>query len=249
MTTEVFLTGGNVLPDDVRGRTAIVIDVLRASTTIVTALSHGARAVIPVADMAEAGKMVSNLDPASYWLGGERDGVQIDGYHFGNSPREYTADAVDDRTIILLSTNGTGAIVRCAEAAEVLVGGFVNASAVADHARRAGRDVVIVCAGWRNRISLEDTLCAGLLLDLLWGDHPPDEMTDSSYIAWSLFRADRHDLHRPISRCNHARRLERLGYAEDIRLCVAVDSVPVVPAFVDSRLVISRADIPSLASV
>ncbi len=237
MRVEVFLSGGSVLPDDVRGRTVIVIDVLRASTTIATALSNGARAVIPVGDMAEAGKMVANLDPASYRLGGERDGVPIEGYHFGNSPREYSRDAIGDRTVILLTTNGSGAIVRCAEAAEVLVGGFVNAEAVAAHARKAGRDVVIVCAGWRNRISLEDTLCAGLFLDLVWGEAVPGIMTDSAYIAWTMYRAERHDLLGPIQRCNHAKRLEGLGYGEDVAICARRDTLPLVPVYREGRLV------------
>lgn len=237
MKTEVFLSGGSVLPEDVRGRTVIVIDVLRASTTIVTALSHGARSVIPVGDMEEAGKMVANLDPSSYRLGGERDGVPIQGYHFGNSPREYTPQSIGDRTLILLTTNGSGAIVRCSEAAEVLVGGFVNATAVAGRALRAGRDVVIVCAGWRNRISLEDTLCAGLLLELIWQGNRSESMTDSAYIAWTLYQADRQDLLRPVSRCNHAKRLQKLGYADDIPICVVVDSIPLVPVYRDSQLV------------
>src|SRR5690554_8168138 len=101
MKVEVFLSSWNLDEEDVRGRTVIVIDVLRACSTIVTALNNGARSVVPVLDMAEAGKIASNLDQQSYLLGGERDGQKIEGYHFGNSPLEYTPSAVRDRTVIL----------------------------------------------------------------------------------------------------------------------------------------------------
>ena len=237
MNVEVFLTGGTVGADDVRGRTAIVIDVLRTSTTVATALGNGARAVVPVADVGEAARLAATMDPATTLLGGERGGITVEGFHYGNSPREYGPDAVRDRTVILSTSNGTGAVVRCAEAACTVVGGFVNARAVVDYVVGQGNDVTIVCAGWLNRVSLEDTLCAGLLIDLLGPDRISEPETDSAHIARVLYTHDRTSLVRRIAECNHARRLQRLGLAEDVTLCSAVDSVPVVPVYRDSRLV------------
>jgi 2-phosphosulfolactate phosphatase len=239
MNVEVFLTGASVGPEDVRGTTAVVIDVLRTSTTVAAALANGARAVVPVADMAEAARVAANLDPSTMLLGGERGGVTIDGYHLGNSPREYDAATVRDRTVVMVTTNGTGAVVRCAAAAEVVIGGLVNARAVVDHVLDRGRDVTIVCAGWKNRVSLEDTLCAGLLIDLMFPGRIPEPETDTAHIALAQYRYDRDGLVERIGTCNHARRLVALGHAADIPLCSAVDSIPVVPAYRDGRLVLA----------
>ncbi len=238
---EVFLSPAGVQPDDLSGRTVVVIDVLRASSTIIYALSQGAREVIPVANRGEAGRMASTLDPASYVLGGERGGKQIEGYHLGNSPLEYTAGRVADKTVILSTTNGTPAIQASVEAAELLVGGFVNAHAVAQAVRDAGNDVTIICAGWENRVSLEDTLCAGFLVDLLLGGASPANLSDTAYMALWQYRHDQQDLSIPISRCNHARRLEALGHGPDIPVCIEVDAWPVVPRLHESRLILTAA--------
>jgi 2-phosphosulfolactate phosphatase len=237
MNAEVYLSGGSVHAADVRGRTAIVVDVLRASTTIAHALHAGARSIVPVPDMARASEMAGNLDHGTSLLGGERDGVQIEGYALGNSPSDYSRDRVQGKTIILLSTNGTGAIVACAEADEVLVGGLVNASAVVSYAKAAARDVVIVCAGWKNRVALEDTLCAGLLLDKLWDGRLPGNVFDAAHIAATQYHHDRDQLAETIGRCNHAKRLKALGLAADIPVCTAIDSIPVVPVLRAGRIV------------
>jgi 2-phosphosulfolactate phosphatase len=238
---EVFLSPAGIQPEELSGRTAVVIDVLRASSTIIYALSQGAREVIPVANLGEAGRMASTLDPASYVLGGERGGKQIEGYRLGNSPLEYTAEAVADKTVILSTTNGTPAIQAAAEAEELLVGGFVNAHAVAQAVRDAENDVTIICAGWENRVSLEDTLCAGFLVDLLLDGASPANLSDTAYMALWQYRHDQGDLSVPISRCNHARRLEDLGHGLDISVCIEIDAWPAVPRLHESRLILTEA--------
>lgn len=237
MDVEVFLTSATVEEEDVKGRTVVVIDVLRACSTIVTALSHGARAVLPVKDMAEAGRIASNLDRTVYRLGGERGGKKIDGYDLGNSPREYTRESVEGRDVILNTTNGTVALSRARGAKELLVGCFLNAQRVIDHIRDAGRDVTIVCAGRQNRISLEDTLCAGLLLYRLWDGDEPAVTTDTAYIAFSQYVRDRQDVAQALRRSENARRLaEELDAEEDVRYCMQVDALPLLPRFEDNRL-------------
>ena len=154
MDIEIFLTSVNLTEEDVTDRAVVVVDVLRASASILTALKHGARDVVPVADMAEASKIASNLDPSGYRLGGERGGFRIDGYHLGNSPLEYTEEQVKDRTIILNTSNGTGAIERASAARHLIIGSFLNAARVVDFLENAGCDATIVCAGTRNRVSL-----------------------------------------------------------------------------------------------
>lgn len=238
MNVEVFLTSHNVTEEDVKDRTVVVIDVLRAASTISTALHHGARAVIPVPDMAEAGKIASNLDQSSYLLGGERNADKIEGYHLGNSPLEYEREVVASRTVILNTTNGTRAIAQAREATHLLVGSFLNAGEVVSYVREAGLDVTLVCAGRRNRVSLEDTLCAGLLLHRLWEDGEPGLVSDTAHIAYTQYQNDQHDIDAAVRRCNHAQWLIEKGYEADVAYCLQIDTLPVLPYYTENQLVL-----------
>lgn len=236
MDAEVFLTYSNVSEEDVRNRTVVVIDVLRACSTINTALSRGARAVMPVADMAEAGKIAANLDPDVYRLGGERDGTKIDGYHLGNSPSAYTEAVVKGRDIILNTTNGTRALAQSTSARHLVAACFLNASRVVDFVREVDDEVTIVCAGHENRLALEDTLCAGLLLDRLWEQEKPNVITDSAHTAFTLYDTDRAHLETSLRRSNHAEELVRQGYADDLDYCFQIDTLSVLPYYTENRL-------------
>lgn len=236
MDAEVFLTYSSVSEDDVSDRTVVVIDVLRACSTIVTALARGARAVLPVSDMAQAGKIAGNLDPDVYRLGGERDGDKIDGYHLGNSPREYTQEAVEQRDVILNTTNGTRALNQATAAKHLVAGCFLNAQRIVDFVRTVDDEVTIVCAGSRNRLALEDTLCAGLLLARLWDQQEPDVITDSAHTAYTLYQTDRADLSSALRKTNHAERLKQKGYGDDLDYCFRTDALPVLPYYTDNRL-------------
>lgn len=238
MDVEVFLTGYNIAEEDVKGCTVVMIDVLRSSSTILTALHHGARAVVPVADMAEAGKIAANLDQSSYLMGGERGGERIEGYHLGNSPLEYDEATVQDRTIIFNTTNGTRSIVGARAAEHLVVGSLMNASRVVDFLREKDLDVVIICAGWRNRVSLEDTLCAGMILHKLWEGQEPGLVSDAAHIAFTQYAHDRDALGQSLRRCNHAQRLADKGFADDVDYCLQVDALPLLPYYQDSRLVV-----------
>lgn len=236
MDAEVFLTYSSVTEEDVRERTVVVIDVLRACSTIVTALDHGARAVMPVLDMAQAGKIAGNLDPDVYRLGGERDGKKIEGYHLGNSPREYTREVVEGRDVILNTTNGTQALGQAKEAEHLIAGCFLNAERVVNFVQEVAEEVTIICAGRRNRLSLEDTLCAGLLLDRLWDGREPDAVTDSAHTAFTLYDTDRDDLQGALRGTNHAERLARRGLDDDLDYCFQIDTLPILPYYTDNRL-------------
>jgi 2-phosphosulfolactate phosphatase len=153
-------------PGELAGGTVVVIDVLRASTTIIYALQAGARAVIPYGEVDEARKMAAWYLPDERILGGERGRVLIDGFDLGNSPEEYTAEAVGGKTVIFTTTNGTRALIHARQAGEILIGAFVNASAVANILQ--GREVVhLLCAGTEGQASNDDILCAGMLVEIL----------------------------------------------------------------------------------
>lgn len=235
---DVVLTARAASEADVKGKAVLVIDVLRASSTIVTALNHGARAVIPVADMAEAGKIAAVMDEDVTVMGGERGGLRIDGYDLGNSPLEYTPERVQGRDVILNTTNGTRAITRARGAAAIAVGGFLNLSACVSFVFESAHDVLVLCAGMENRVALEDTLCAGLLLHQLWDGREPEGCSDAAHIAFSQYAQDRGALAEAVARSYHARRLAALGFEADVAYCSQIDAVPVLPVYRDARLVL-----------
>lgn len=238
MDAEVFLTSSNVSEEEVQDRTVVVIDVLRACSTIVTALDRGARAVMPVLDMAQAGKIASNLDPDVYRLGGERGGEQIEGYHLGNSPHEYTREVVEARDIILNTTNGTRALERAKEAKHLVAACFLNADRVVEFVQQKADTVTLVCAGRQNRLSLEDTLCAGLLLDRLWNGTEPSEVTDSAHTAYTLYHTDRENLRSALRGANHAEWLAERGAEDDLDYCFQIDTRSVLPYYTENRLLL-----------
>lgn len=152
--------------DDLRGATAVVIDVLRASTTIIHALDAGAKAVIACREVGEARRRFEQIGASEAVLGGERGGLPIEGFDLGNSPDEYSPERVGGRTVVLTTTNGTAAIEHAKKAATVLVGGFVNASAVFRRLLEADR-VALICAGTDGQYSLDDLLAAGYWVNRL----------------------------------------------------------------------------------
>ena len=160
----VYALPSLVEPADLTGATAIVIDVLRASTTIITALEAGAKEVAPCTEVGEARRLAADFPAGEAVLGGERGGTAVEGFELGNSPREYHPGTVEGRTVVYTTTNGTRALFRCRAAAEVLVAGFVNVSAVCR--RVAGRDrIAVVCAGTDGEVSEDDVLLAGMIAE------------------------------------------------------------------------------------
>ncbi len=242
MEVDVFLTSSVISEEEVRGRTVIVIDVLRTSSTITTVLFNGARAVIPVTDAEEAGKIASNLDQSSYLLGGERGGEPIEGYQHGNSPLEYSRQVVESKTVILNTTNGTRAISLARSAEHLVVGSFLNADAIVRFVKEAGNDVTIVCAGWRHRVALEDSLAAGMILYRLWDGKEPGLVSDGAHIAFTQYQNDRDQLQTTLRRCNHAQWLAGKGYQADVDYCFQIDAVPILPYFDDRRLILLKSN-------
>ncbi|MGM0587525.1 MAG: 2-phosphosulfolactate phosphatase [Bacteroidota bacterium] len=230
---DVFSAARSFQEEDLRGKTAVIIDVLRATSTITTAIQHGAKGVIAVEDMSDASKIAQNLDPSRYLLCGEKDGVKIDGYHLGNSPLEYTEDAVKGKTLIINTTNGTKAISRSAMASHVYIGSFLNLSAVVDQLKDTEEEIVLVCAGWRNRLSLEDMLCAGQIIHELHNGKLPEQARDGARVAHCLYEKYGPEMPEVIQESNHAVRLKGIVDGNDIDFCSQVDKFDIVPTLED----------------
>ena len=244
MDLEVILSPRSLDADALAGRDVVVIDVLRASSTIATALSNGARSVIPVAEQGEAGRLAASLDPDVSLLGGERGGQKLPGYGAGNSPLEYTREVVAGKTIVLTTTNGTRALTLARQARTVVAGCFLNASAVAafvDRALKQGRPVTLLCAGSSGRVSLEDTLCAGLIVSRVAEPAEVATLGDAAQIAFALYRGSQSQLARALFGAEHTQRLIALGYGDDVTYCARIDALSGLPVFRDNRLVLDGA--------
>ncbi len=249
MKIEVFFSPAGVDELSMRGRNVIIIDVLRASSTICNALNNGAREVIPTPDIENATKIASNLSSDSRLLGGERQGKKIDGFDLGNSPLEYTPEKVGGKTIIFTTTNGAGAIYKCRYASMALVGTFVNVSAIVQAIVDVGGTWTILCSGRQGSFSVEDVTCAGMIISKVQAAAEV-ETDDAGLTAVILYKNFKRSILGMLRKSEHGRYLTSIGFAEDLKFCAAVDSVPVIPAVdgVGIKLKPSPAEVPSQGS-
>ena len=222
-----------------RDKIVVVIDVLRASTTITYAMQAGAREIIPVASVEQAMKIVGNLHSTSTILCGERGGKRIEGFQLGNSPFEYTPEAVKGKALILTTTNGALALTKAKYARQCFVSSFVNLSATVEALATiegiAREHLIILCSGHEEEFSLEDATCAGMLITRLqarFGVAPSptvDHLSDSARAALSVSRQYGSDIYRTLIESDHGRNLIELGFEADILAASQIDSVPLVP--------------------
>ncbi len=234
---DVAFTVEEVARRELGGVAAVVIDVVRASTTIVTALAHGARAVVPVATLDEARARARTWPGGAVLLGGERGGAPPPGFDCGNSPAEYTAARVGGRTIVFTTTNGTRALLAVEGAKRVAVGGFVNATAVLRWLGQEPADVLLVCAGETGRFCLEDATCAGLLTERLGTARAGAVVSDAARAAAILYAHYAADLGWMLEEAVWAQMLLAQGRGADLALCAALDAYDVVPVARDGMLV------------
>lgn len=223
-----------VTPEQLAGGVVVVIDVLRATTTIVHALAAGAREVIPCLEVDEAREIASAMNEPCV-LGGERGGLQIDGFDLGNSPAEYTAEAVGNKIVVFTTTNGTRAMQQCRDASRVLIGALVNFSAVCN-AISEEDSIHLLCAGTRNEITREDVLLAGAIVDdLRDGGVVENDMNDQALLAADAWCVAAEMMTRDVplqenlKSSRGGRNLLSIGQASDIDIAARIDTFDVVP--------------------
>jgi 2-phosphosulfolactate phosphatase len=235
---DVFFGGHQMTPADVQGRVVLVIDVLRASTTVAVALANGAKAVIPFESSDEVVARAKQFERDDVLLAGERRMHAIPGFDLGNSPREYNAAAVAGKTVLLTTTNGTVALAGIQGARDVIVASYVNHSAVSTMIRAAARgeaDLTIVCAGRDRQFALEDAACAGRFTRAL--SRPSAMRLNDAAQACSLIDRRYGDrLDRLFEDSEHGRALAEAGFVEDLIVCANVDSHPVIPIYHDRQI-------------
>ncbi|MEB3101455.1 2-phosphosulfolactate phosphatase [Ferviditalea candida] len=234
MRLDVIPSVNEARSDDLIHKTVIVIDVLRATSTIVTALAAGCAGIIPVETVIQA----KNLREEGELLGGERYCKKITGFDLGNSPLEYRDHGLQGEKIIMTTTNGTRAMQKVQKASHVLLGSLLNARSCARVAWELKRDVVLVCAGTQDQFSLEDGLCAGCIVDCIYSF--AEEQPEVNDFGLAMRHAYLHagtDMQNAILSCANGKKLCRLGFEEDVLFCCNFNQFDVVPVLQDHILV------------
>jgi 2-phosphosulfolactate phosphatase len=210
-------------------RTIVVVDILRATSCMTTAFAFGIQSITPFASLEDCRAMKNH----GYFISGEREGKKVEGFDLGNSPFEYMDEKLKGEKIAFTTTNGTQAIAKSIGAREIVIGSFLNLSAVAKYIRQSKNDVLIVCAGWKGKFNLEDTLFAGALIESL-KDHAELEC-DAPQASLLLYQQAKSNMIDFLKDASHVKRLGNLSIFEDIKFCLTPDQYRVVPVFMGSR--------------
>jgi 2-phosphosulfolactate phosphatase len=240
MRVDVYFTPAGLSAPELQGRTVFVIDILRATTTMCAALSHGAKAIIPVSSTEEALRLAQTIGSDDVILAGEKNCVRIPGFQLGNSPLEMTETAVRGKTIITTTSNGTRALLACQGAGAVYPVAAANLTAAAERGREAlqgDQPVLVVCAGRDGAFSLEDAYCAGRLVAAIFGNTKPRRaLNDAGLAGLDLVRRYGNRWERPLAYSRAGRELIGLGFRADVRDAARLDAYPVLPHFHERRV-------------
>jgi 2-phosphosulfolactate phosphatase len=236
LNLEVLTILQDLADDKVSGKTAIVFDILRCTTSIVTALANGCREVIPVSSEREALELYNRSPDPALLLSGEHGGSKIPDFHLGNSPLEFTSRRVRDRTVIMTTTNGTLAIKKCRPAYAVFIGSFLNISAVCRKAVAAGRDIVVICAGSKGKIALEDLMAAGMVVAVCRRLVPGIRMVEPSATLYHLYEYLKNNMKQAVYTSRSGINLQSLGLQGDIDYSLKKNRYSIVPVYKENSI-------------
>lgn len=235
MRVEIVGSASELKPKKITGKSVVVIDVLRATTVITTALMNRAKEIIPVQEVSTAFDNYVQFQPGEALLGGERNAVKIKGFHLANSPFEYTEQQVKDKTIILTTTNGTKALMGSLTAKNIVIASFLNATSIASWLGKQNNDITIVCAGSAEDYTLEDALCAGMIAKEL-AERFGATLSDFAYTLKFLYEGFEGDTMAALKNCNHAQLLIAKGFTSDVEYCLQKDITDIVPELKDGAI-------------
>jgi len=220
-------------PEGHPGSIVVIIDILRATSAICTAFENGAETIIPVSTVEEAREYKAK----GYLVAAERDGFVLDFADFGNSPFNFTAERVSGKTIVYSTTNGTGIIRLASDAEYIVVGSFLNFSALTEWIISQDRDVLLFCAGWKNRFNIEDTVCAGAMAERLLSSHRYSTICDSTLAAIDLWSLAKEDIEAYIEKAAQRSRLRDKNLDDCIPFCLSMDYSTRIPVIREGVLV------------
>lgn len=228
---EVCLTPALLPLYDIENSIVVVIDIFRATSSICYGIDNGAEAIIPVSQVEEciayAGK--------GFLIAAERNGEVVEGFDFGNSPFSYTPEKVAGKTVVLTTTNGTHAIHLSRKAKRIVAGSFLNLRSLSHWLDKQRENILLVCAGWKNKFNLEDSVFAGAVVDQL--NDTAFHLDDSAIAARDLYLLAKDDLGGYLAKTSHSERLKKLGIEKDIAFCLNVDLTTAIPVLEGDKLV------------
>lgn len=233
---EVCLTPALLNLYDIEDSIVVIIDILRATSSIVYGIANGASAIIPVSNVEDC----ANYADRGYLLAAERNGEVVEGFDFGNSPFSYTPEKVGGKTIVLTTTNGTKALhMAGARAHQVVIGSFLNLEVLCNWLSMQDKSILLLCAGWKDKFNLEDTLFAGAVVAKLRKDF--SQFDDSSVAAEDLYQLAKGDLRTYLHKSSHSHRLAELNIEEDVKFCLQLNICQAIPVLVGDALVALKA--------
>ena len=235
MQIDVIPYASAIRPDLIDNRTVVVIDVLRASSVMITALANGAKAFIPVKTIEEARKRAQEYPPGEIILAGERDTKLIDGFHLGNSPLDYTPEKVKGKSIILTTSNGTRALNKLDGATKVLIGSFLNLKAIIQQLL-SSQEVVFVCSGTNNNFSMDDAMCAAAITDNLM-KHKVLKLSDMALTLHKTYQSEPDNLRLLLKDCYHLNLLIGNGFEKDVDYCLQESLIHYVPEMDSNKII------------
>ncbi|MBI5477039.1 MAG: 2-phosphosulfolactate phosphatase [Ignavibacteriales bacterium] len=230
ISVTVHLTPNDLDEMELKDKNLVVIDVLRASTTIAMALQNGAKEIMPVGSIENAVKISGSLFGGVTLRAGERNSKMIEGFNLGNSPKEFTEDVVKGKSIIFFTTNGTVAIGKGKHAKNLVIAGFVNLSLVVDFLSTLNEDIVILCAAKENTFCVEDAVCAGRIINKMSSLQSIDLLLDDAGIACAMLdKGFGKSILKMLKSSEHGKYLTEIGFVDDLKICAGLDTVPVLP--------------------
>lgn len=211
----------------------VAVDILRATSAICTAFEHGVKSMIPVAGLDEA----YAYKKKGYLVAAERNAVKQDGVDYGNSPLHYIDASIEGKTIVISTTNGTQAIEAAKGKATIVIGSFLNITTLSEWLKKQNRNIIVLCAGWKNKFNMEDSLFAGALSEKLLQDERFYSLCDSTIAACYLYEQAANDLYGFLEKSSHRHRLKNLDLEDDVRFCLQQDIYSSIPILNGNELI------------
>ncbi|WP_394872965.1 2-phosphosulfolactate phosphatase family protein [Clostridium butyricum] len=236
MKIDIIISADDIIESKLENKIAVVIDMFRATSVIVTALNNGCEEVIPFLTIEETLESSEELNREEYILGGERRAVKIDGFDLSNSPVEYTKEVVENKKVLITTTNGTRTLTKSNSAKRIIIAAMINAKAVADKLLEINEDVVIINAGTNGNFSMDDYICSGYIINEMLKVDNNIELTDISKTANMIYE-NNSDIISYVKEATHYSVMKSLELDNDIEYCMKKSIVNNVPEYKDGKIV------------
>lgn len=236
MKIDIIISADDIIESKLENKIAVVIDMFRATSVIVTALNNGCEEVIPFLTIEETLESSEELNREEYMLGGERRAVKIDGFDLSNSPLEYTKEVVENKKVLITTTNGTRTLTKSNSAKRIIIAAMINAKAVADKLLEINEDVVIINAGTNGNFSMDDYICSGYIINEMLKVDNQIELTDISKTANMIYE-NNSDIISYVKEATHYSVMKSLELDNDIEYCMKKSIVNNVPEYKDGKIV------------